>query len=62
MRRTFLERWDGAIRYARLTGEPGRLWKLDRTADDMAIRLTARTMHPSFMALHVVKHDPERDR
>ena len=60
----FLKEWDKIIAQAQIQGKPGRLWSFQRTkADPFPMgQLVARTMHPSFMAGVVVKHDPERDQ
>lgn len=61
---TFLKEWDTAITAARIQGKPGHVLSFERTSTDPFPigRIVARTMHPSFMAGVVVKHDPERDQ
>ena len=68
---TFLEDWDQMIADARTSGTaafelygkrdgigqfirvPGSNW--------IAMKVTARTMHPAFMAQPMPKYDPQRD-
>jgi len=61
---TFLEEWDEAIAEARLTGEPGLVWRSWFDADGKYnLRPVARTMHPAFMSGPIPpKYDPERDK
>ena len=68
----FLTMFDRAINEAVETGEPGLL--VDNAQQPQRVRyggdlllalffpVTARTMHPAFMAVQPKKHDPERDR
>lgn len=53
----FLQRWDELIQRSREVGKPAYLWK----DDGDAVRMLARTMHPSFMAAKPPKYDPRRD-
>jgi len=59
----FLARWDEALELARLTGNSQIVTHIV-PCDCGAAKLVmaGRTMHPSFMAGPVVKHDPERDQ
>lgn len=63
----FLKTWDGLMSDAKSAGDCGYLWTYNGPAlDPMEVanrlRLTARTMHPSFMSVPTTKHDPERDQ
>ena len=60
---TFLQEWDAAIRSARRTGFESHVWKSwFNERGEYNLVPVARTMHPSFMAVPVPKHDPERDK
>ena len=70
---SFLEHWDEACRMARDAGLPVYM-RIDKGSvlymTTRAMRcsnvtpegFTARTMHPSFMAVVPPKYDPERDK
>jgi hypothetical protein len=57
----FLKEWDQLIADARKTGVEQWLFRVN---SEVPYDWTpvARTMHPSFMASAVPKHDPERDK
>lgn len=60
----FLEDWDWAIQGALKNGVCGCVWTLIDDPDSpypMPV-LSARTMHPAFMAAVPPKYDPERDK
>lgn len=58
----FLQRFDHMIDVARRQGEACAIGTEVREGDKVVgIQLTARTMHPAFMAVPMPKHDPERD-
>jgi hypothetical protein len=59
----FLEIWDEGIQRAQETGEEQVLTTVV-ACDCGAFKLVgaARTMHPSFMASPMPKHDPKRDK
>ena len=60
---TFLDEWEVALRAARRTGFESSVWKSwFNERGEYNLRPVARTMHPSFMADFVPKHDPERDK
>ena len=66
--RTFLDRWDMAVRAARISGEQESVRRYHRAPADPRVTaylagftVVARTMHPSFMAPPMPKHDPVRD-
>ena len=59
----FLQRFDHMIDVARRQGEACAIGTEVREGDKVVgIQLTARTMHPVFMAPPMPKHDPERDK
>lgn len=59
----FLKEFDEAIAEAKEYGIPMFVWRSYFDEDGRYnLRRVARTMHPSFMALPVAKHDPERDQ
>lgn len=59
----FLAQFDHMIGVAKRQGEACAIGTEVREGDKVVgIRLMARTMHPSFMAPSVPKHDPERDQ
>lgn len=65
----FLETWDHMCGLARETGAPVVLLKENagRPAGHLVVApydeaISARTMHPAFMATPTPKFDPERDK
>lgn len=63
----FLRQWDTLIEQAKLEGDCVYMWTYegpyigpDLVADNL--KLSARTMHPSFMAATPPKYDPTRDK
>ena len=59
----FLENFDRMIDIARRQGTMCAVGTEIREGELVTgLRMTARTMHPAFMAVPVPKHDPERDQ
>lgn len=60
----FLPRWEDALRQARESGRIAFVTDMEYQEGSrvMVAVVRARTMHPSFMALPMPKHDPERDQ